>query len=90
MDKRPFVVIDEGILEGVKEEWAKTVQRNLKDKYPDGINVSGQHIDLDKQNPLEMTYSEYTKRIRGSKSQAYADKMRVTNNIDEIIEASSG
>ena len=45
MDKRPFVVIDEGILEGVKEEWAKTVQRNLKDKYPDGINVSGQHID---------------------------------------------
>lgn len=77
-------------MDGVKkDDWAKTVQKTLKDKYPNGINVSGQHIDLGKQTLIEMTYSEYTKRIRRSRPQIYADKIHATNNIDEIIEVSS-
>lgn len=82
------VVVDENILEGVpKEKWRSTVQKNLKEKFPDGTAAGRSIIKIDKQSRKEMTYSRYTAYLKNNIPSRYADKLRATNNADEIIKS---
>lgn len=82
------VVVDENILEGVPEEkWRSTVQKNLKEKFPDGTVAGRSIIKIDKQSRKEMTYSRYTAYLKNNIPSRYADKLRATNNADEIIKS---
>lgn len=87
-DNKPFVAVEEDILDGVPEEnWVKTVKENLKKKFPNGITVSKTRMKVNSQTTSEMTYSEYSKWLKDNSPEEYADKFRATNNADEILYA---
>ena len=88
-DNEPFVEVDRDILDGVpRKDWVKTVKNNLRDRFPDGVHVGNEIIKINKQSRQEMTYSEYTKYLRRQYPNLYRDKLRATDNADEIIKAS--
>ena len=89
-DNRPFVTIDGDILAGVpRRDWVKTVTDNLKKRFPSGVTVGKNLIAVDKQSRQEMTFSKYTRWLMNNDPSLYEDKLRATNNIDEIIQAST-
>ena len=88
-ESKPFVEIDRNILDGVDEkDWVRTVRNNLREKFPDGVTVGNNEIKINQQSRRELTYSEYMKAIKRNESQKYEDKLRATDNADEIIKAS--
>ena len=88
-DNTPYVVVENDILRGVpKSQWVKAVKDNLREKFPDGVTVGQNVIDIDKQSIREMTYSRYTQWLMQEHPDLYADKLRVTDNADEILQAS--
>ncbi len=88
-DNRPFVTVEEDILDGVpRAEWAAKVKKVLAERFPDGVRVGKNTIKINRQSRAEMTFSEYTKRLRRDDGSAYADKFRAAANADEIILAS--
>lgn len=88
-ENRPFVTVEEDILEGVPlEKWVKTVKDNLRKKFPNGVTVGNSEIKIDAQSRGEMTYSQYTKKLMREHPQLYADKLRAINNADELLLAS--
>lgn len=88
---RPFVVVEEDILKGVpKNNWTSVVKKNLKEKFPNGITIGNNEIKIDAQSRQEMTFSKYMKWLRGKDINTYADKLRATDNADEILLASTG
>ena len=88
-NNNPYVVIEEDILAGVsRSEWVRTVKDNLRQKFPDGVTVGNNVIEIDKQSVREMTYSRYTQRLMKEEPELYADKLRATNNADEILRTS--
>ena len=90
VDGKPFVTIEEDILDGVPEsEWVKTVKSNLKKKFPNGVTVGRNQIQIDRQSRKEMTFSKYMQWLRNADPQAYSDKLRATNNADEILVATT-
>lgn len=87
-DNRPFVTVEEDILEGVpQEDWVRTVKDNLRKKFPNGVTVGNSQIEINAQSRNEMTYSRYTRRLMETEPELYADKLRATNNADEILRA---
>jgi len=85
----PFVEVEEDILDGVnRKAWLKTVRTNLRKRFPHGIIVGNNVINIDRQSIGEMTYSRYTQYLMEKEPQLFADKMRATNNADEILRAS--
>lgn len=87
---RPFVEIDRDILAGVPEaDWVKTVKGNLRKKYPNGVAVGRNQIRIDQESRQEMTYSRYTRWLGNNDPNLYADKLRVTDNSDEILYATT-
>ena len=90
MDNKSFVEVDEDILDGVpKKDWVSTVKENLKNKFPDGITVGNNDIRIDKQSRQEMTFSGYMKWLYSHDPQLHSDKLRATNNADEILLATT-
>lgn len=88
-DNRPFVTVEEDILEGVpREDWVRTVKDNLRKKFPNGVTVGNNEIKIDKQSRREMTMSRYMQRIFNTDPQVHADKLRAANNADELLRAS--
>lgn len=88
-DNRPFVTVEEDILDGVpREDWVRTVKDNLRKKFPNGVTVGNNQIKIDSQSRREMTWSRYSQRLRNAKPDVFADKMRATNYADEILLAS--
>lgn len=84
----PYVIADRNILEGVPQsDWVKTVKKNLKEKFPDGVKVSGTQIKINAQTRGELTNSEYSKWLKNQRPQIYKDKLEITDNADEILEA---
>lgn len=84
----PYVEIDEDILDGVpKSAWVKTVKENLRSKFPNGVVVGENVVAINKQSRKEMTFSRYMQRIFQTEPQMYADKLKATNNADEIVQA---
>ena len=87
-DNNPYVVIEEDILAGVpRGEWVRTVKDNLRQKFPNGVTVGRNVIEIDKQSRREMTFSNYMQRLMRTDRQIFADKLRATNNADEILRA---
>ena len=87
-DNRPYVVIEEDILDGVpQKEWVKAVKDNLRRKFPDGVTVGNNVIHINQQSRQEMTFSRYMQRLFNTEPTVYADKLRATDNADEIVRA---
>ena len=54
-DNKPFVEVEQDILAGVPEaDWVKTVKENLKKKFPNGITVGNNEIQIDGRSRQEM------------------------------------
>lgn len=91
VDNTPFVMIDEDILQGVpKEDWIKTVKKVLKEKFPNGIDVNGWNIGVNAKGRDEFTRSKYSQWLDENNSMLYADKLKMANNLDEIIQTTTG
>ena len=81
------VRIDRDILDGVpKSEWVRTVKQAFRTLFPDGIDMGFYKVGVGKRSRDEYTNSEYTKKIRNQFGNIYADKMRMVNNLDEIVQ----
>lgn len=89
-ENKPFVEVEQDILAGVPEaDWVSTVKENLKKKFPNGITVGNSEIQIDKQSRREMTFSRYMQLLYNKDPQLRADKLRATNNADEILHATT-
>lgn len=89
-DNKTFVEVEKDILAGVPEaDWVKTVKENLKQRFPDGIIVGNNKINIDYQSRREMTFSRYMQRLYSTDPELRADKLRATNNADEILLATT-
>lgn len=89
-DNKAFVEVEQDILSGVPEkDWVKTVKENLKQKFPDGITVGNNEIQIDGRSRQEMTFSRYMQWLYNNDPQLHADKLRATNNADEILFATT-
>ncbi len=88
VNNTPFVTVENDILDGVpRSEWVRTVKENLREKFPKGVTVGQSTIRIDRQSRKEMTFSRYTRYLMESIPELYADKLRATNNADEILQA---
>ena len=87
---KPFVEVEQDILEGVPEsEWISVVKENLRKKFPNGIIVGNSEIKIDGKSRQEMTFSRYMQWLYNNDGQLWTDKFRVTNNADEILHATT-
>lgn len=85
-ENRPFVTVEEDILDGVpREDWVRTVKDNLRKKFPNGVTVGNTEIKINGQSRREMTMSRYMQRVFNAEPQLYADKLRAINNADELL-----
>ena len=91
VDNKPFVTVEEDILAGVPEaDWIDTVRENLKKKFPNGVTVGNSDIKIDGQSRRKMTFSGYMQWLYNNDPQLREDKLRATNNADEILRATTG
>ena len=89
-DNKPFVEVEQDILAGVpKADWVKTVKENLKKKFPNGITVGNNEIQIDGRSRQEMTFSRYMQWLYNNDPQLHSDKLRATDNADEILRATT-
>ena len=89
-DGKPVVVVEEDILRGVPEkEWARTVKQALKEKFPNGVTVGNNQIQITGKSRNEIIHSKDTMWLKRNQSEAYADKMRAANQADELLKASA-
>ncbi len=87
-EDKPVVVIDDDILAGVSEsKWVSTVKQNLSEKFPNGIELNGETIRINQRSKRELTRSEEATWLMHKNPSAYADKLRATNNTDEIVQS---
>lgn len=81
-----FVDIEEDILDGVPEDQRiSAVKKNLRDKFPDGIVIGTQKIGVPRRSVNEITSSGYSRWLKVNYPDVYEDKLRATNNVDEIL-----
>lgn len=86
---KPVVSVEEDILAGVpQKDWARTVKQALKEKFPNGVTVGSNQIQITGKSRNEITNSKDTMWLKSNQSGVYADKMRAANNADEILQAS--
>ena len=86
---KPVVSVEEDILAGVpQKDWARTVKQALKEKFPNGVTVGSNQIQITGKSRNEITNSKDTMWLKSNQSDVYADKMRAANNADEILQAS--
>ena len=81
-----YIKIDEDILKDVpQEEWKSTVKQAIKERFPNGFERNGWTILNHKDGQNEFVWSKSTKALQWENAEAYADKMRMASNLDEII-----
>ena len=89
VDNTPFVTVDRDILQGKpQQEWVKVVKDNLRKRFPNGVTVGNNEIKINQNSQREMTYSRYMLWLLKKGDQIYGDKLRATDNADEILRAS--
>lgn len=87
---KPFVLVEDDILAGIPQtDWVKTVKQNLAKKFPNGITVGKNDIAINKDSRREMTFSKYMQKMFNKNPQIYEDKLRATDNSDEILLATT-
>lgn len=88
-DNRAVAVIENDILKGVPEDkWIKTVKSEIK-KFRLGIPVSGRLIGVTRKTADHFVNSDYTDMVRNNDPEVYADKLNISQNIDDVIYAST-
>ena len=81
-----YIQIDEDILKGVPQEnWKSVVKQAIKERFPDGFVRNGWTILNHKDGRNEFVWSKSSKALQWENPTAYADKMRIAANLDEII-----
>lgn len=81
-----YIQIDEDILKGVPQEnWKSVVKQAIKERFPDGFVRNGWTILNHKDGRNEFVWSKSSKALQWEKPTAYADKMRMAANLDEIV-----
>ena len=81
-----YIKIDEDILKDVpQEEWKSTVKQAIKERFPNGFERNGWTILNHKDGRNEFVWSKSTKALQWENAEAYADKIRMAANLDEII-----
>ena len=68
-----------------QEEWKSTVKQAIKERFPNGFKRNDWTIENTKESRKEFVWSKYTKALQWESANAYADKMRIAANLDEII-----
>lgn len=61
------------------------MKHTIKERYPNGFERNGWTILNSKDGRNEFVWSKYTKALQWENAEAYADKMRMASNLDEII-----
>ncbi len=85
-DGETYIQIDEDILKGVPQEnWKSVVKQAIKERFPDGFMRNGWKILNHKDGRNEFVWSKSSKALQWENPAAYADKMRMAANLDEII-----
>lgn len=85
-NNKPYVVIDDDILAGVpKAQWISKVKDALASR---SILMDNFAVAINSTTRGEYTRSKYTGNLKSYDLAKYADKMRMTNNIDEIVQNS--
>lgn len=85
-DGETYIQIDEDILKGVPQEnWKSVVKQAIKERFPDGFMRNGWTILNHKDGRNEFVWSKSSKALQWENPAAYADKMRMAANLDEII-----
>ena len=88
---QPFVTIDRDILAGVPQsDWQQTVVDNLTGKYPNGIKIGNQQIQITEQGIDEIAYSKQAQWLYKNDINALTDKYRASDNADEIVRSAQG
>lgn len=81
-----YIQIDEDILKGIPQEnWKSVVKQAIRKRFPDGFVRNGWTILNSKDGRNEFVWSKYSKALQWENATAYADKMRMAANLDEII-----
>lgn len=70
-------------------DWVSEVKRNLKQKFPSGVTVGNNQIEINYQSRGEMTFSRYMQWLYQNDPQLRKDKLRATNNANEILVAAT-
>ena len=85
----PFVEVDNDVLAGLtqKEKQAK-VKEILKDRFSQGVSAGNEQIQITKKSRNEFLNSGYTQSLRKNRPSIYNDKLRASDNLDEIVQAS--
>lgn len=68
-----------------QEEWKSTVKQAIKERFPNGFKRNDWTIENTKESRKEFVWSKYTKALQWESANAYADKMQIAANLDEII-----
>ena len=90
-DNKLFVDVKNDILAGkLESEWTETVKEHLIAKYPDGVILGRNLVSIDAQSRKEMTYSKYTRWLKANNPDVYRDKLRASDNADELLRATTG
>ena len=88
-DGKNFVQIDKDILDGVpQQDWKGVVKDTIKEMFPDGFERDGKHIDNTREGKNEFVRSKSTMWLQSHEEKAYADKMRMAPNLNEIVQES--
>ena len=88
---KPFVEIEGDILAGVPQsDWVKTIKNAFKTLYPNGIDMGFFTVRQNATSRDEFTGSKYTKTLRKQDPFLYSQKMRMVNNLDEIVQNAYG
>jgi hypothetical protein len=81
-------VVDDDILADVpRAEWVEKVKNNIRNRFPDGIQIANSQIQVNQKTAREYLYSESTKTLRSKRPLVFADKLRATGNLDDILRA---
>lgn len=85
----PFVEVENDVLAGLnqKEKQAK-VKEILKDRFSQGVSVGNEQIQITKKSRDEFLNSKYTNTLKRKQPSVYDDKLRSSDNLDEIVKAS--
>ena len=96
-DGRPVVVVDNDILSHLdtsswdrnKRKAAQNAAKNALLNFKDGVRVGDVLYKVNRTSRKEFTRSEDTMKIYKKNEQIFADKMRASENIDDVVSATT-